>query len=72
MAFDEKTMPITEIKLNDSLRRIIMPKEGTSLVVLTGPDGILLVDDGAKESMPELKSNLEALKSGPVRYGGLF
>jgi cyclase len=68
MASDEKPMPIREIKLTDSLRRIILPKEDTSLVTLTGPDGILLVDNGAKESMPELKNKLEALKSGPVRY----
>lgn len=68
MSSDEKPIPISETKLNDSLSRIILPSEGSSVVVLTGADGILLVDNGAKESMPELKNKLEALKRGPVRY----
>ena len=68
VASNEIPKSIEEIQLHGSLRKLVLLREDTSVVLLTGMNGILLIDDGAKDAMPELKNRLEALKTGPVRY----
>ena len=57
------------IKLTDSIYRITFPYSlRPNIAVLTGSDGVLLVDTGHQETAEELIIKVEDFKSGDLKY----
>ena len=56
--------PIARTRLTDSLELLAGP--GGNVLVLHGPDGLLLVDTFVRPAWPQLKSTLDAI-GGPIK-----
>jgi cyclase len=68
----QENQNIETIKLTNSLTEIIF-KENiggyiSSVVIFTGNDGILMIDNGAKESYPELLATIKSICDKPLKY----
>jgi len=64
-----QTRPVTTTRLSDRLYLLSVDEAdySTNTLVLTGPDGVLIVDTQKREDGPALRAAVAAL-GGPVRY----
>ena len=64
-----QTRPVTTTRLSDRLYLLSVDEVNysTNTLVLTGPDGVLIVDTQKREDGPALRAAVAAL-GGPVRY----
>lgn len=58
------------IKLTGSLYEIIFtePEYVSSVLIFAGDDGILMIDNGSKESYPELQEAIKTISDKKIRY----
>ena len=61
---------IQTVKITSSLSEIIFKESEylSSVVVSAGNDGILMIDNGSKESYPDLTASLKTISDKSIKY----
>jgi len=66
---DEAKEDVDIVKFSGSVYRLTFPyRLRTNIGVSAGPDGILLVDTGFEETVPQLKKVLKKVDQGKIKY----